>query len=178
MQEMGNYFVLGALSFATIGALWDILTRRLPNALTYGGIASGLLFRAGFAGWEGTKEALAGGLLGGGVFLLFFLVRGMGAGDVKLMTAVGCWAGLEQAFVIVLATAIAGGMLAVGYMTYYGRVGRTLRNVGTLARFHLAAGLQPHPEINLSSARAIRMPYAVAIAAGTLYAFGAIVWGR
>jgi prepilin peptidase CpaA len=176
MTEM--HFMLGGVAFAAVGAWWDVRTRRIPNSITYSGIVSGLLLRTAVGGWLGAKEALAGGLLAGGVFLLFFLVKAMGAGDVKLIAAVCSWSGLHQAWVILIATALAGGVVAVVYMVMYGRVGRTLRNIGILARFHLASGLQPHPEISLENARCIRMPYAVAIAAGSLYAFGSTLQGR
>jgi prepilin peptidase CpaA len=120
------------------------------------------------------REGLEGALLGGGIFFLFFLVRGMGAGDVKLMAAIGSLAGVQQSWVIILATAIAGGILAVGYMIFYKRFGRTLANVGALVRFHLTSGLQPHPEVSLQNPEAIRMPYALAIAAGTFYSLGKV----
>jgi prepilin peptidase CpaA len=72
---------------------------------------------------------------------------------------------------VLLATAIAGGVLAVGYMIRHRRVVQTFRNIGLLARFHGSSGLRPHPEINLNSSDCIRIPYAVAIAIGTFYAF-------
>lgn len=167
----------GAMAVAAIGAGWDVRTRRIPNWLSYGGILSGILLRTVVGGWLGAREALAGGLVAGGAFLLFFLVRGMGAGDVKLIAAVCCWSGLRQAWVILFATALAGGGLAVIYMAYYGRVGRTLRNIGILTWFHLTQGFHPHPEINLEDARSIRMPYGVAIASGSLYALSLILKG-
>lgn len=175
---MEKYLILGALALATGGGVWDALTGRIPNWLTYGGIVMAFLLRAWLGGWREMGGALLGGLLGGGVFLLFFLVRAMGAGDVKLMTALGCLAGVEQVVGILLASAIAGGFLAVGYMIYYRQAGRTLRNVGALARFHLASGVQPHPEINLSNAKALRIPYAVAIAVGTWCSLGVMLSGR
>ena len=174
---MERYFAWGAISFAAAGALCDIRTHRIPNQLTYCGIASGILFRTWFSGWHGMGQALLGGLAVGGAFLLFFLVQGLGAGDVKLMTAVGSWAGLQQSLAILLATALAGGVLAVAYMVYYRRVGQTMRNIGLLARFHRISGVRPHPQLNLSNTECIRIPYAVAIAAGTLYASGLTIWG-
>jgi prepilin peptidase CpaA len=169
---MEHYLACGTLLLAIAGAAWDLATRRIPNALTYSGMISGVLLRAWLAGGRGIEEALLGGLIGGGVFLVFFLVRGMGAGDVKLMTAICCWAGLHQAVAILVATALAGGVLAIAYMIWHGRVGTTLRNLGALARFHLAAGLQVHPQINLSNAQELHMPYGVAIAFGTLVTLG------
>ncbi len=174
---MERYFAWGAISFATAGAVCDIRTHRLPNALTYCGIASGILVRTLLDGWRGMGQALLGGLIGGGAFLVFFLLQGLGAGDVKLMTAIGSWAGWQQSFVVLLATAIAGGLLAVAYMIWNRRVAQTIRNMGALARSFRDSGIRPHPEINLNNSRCIRIPYAIAIAAGTLYAFGLMVWG-
>ena len=109
---------------------------------------------------------------------MFFLVHGMGAGDVKLMAAIGGLAGLGQVVVIVLASAIAGGVLALAFMVLRRRVGRTLVNVWELVRYHLVFGAQSHPDINLHNPEAIRLPYAVAIAAGTFYSLGAMLMRR
>lgn len=174
---MERYLAWGAISLATAAAVCDVRTHRLPNALTYGGIASGILCRTLIDGWAGMEQALLGGLLSGGVFFLFYLVQGLGAGDVKLMAAIGSWVGLEQSLVVLLATAVAGGVLAVVYMIFHRRFGRTMRNIGTLVRFHVSSGIRPHPEINLSSAESIRIPYAIAIAAGTVYALGFVIRG-
>jgi prepilin peptidase CpaA len=169
---MDTYLAIGALVCASLAVAWDLRLGRIPNRLTYGSMALGLLLRVILGGSRGVLDGLAAGLIGGGVFFLFFLVRGMGAGDVKLMTAISIWAGLERLAVIMMVTAIAGGILAVGYMLVRKRALSTLRNVGALLRFHVVAGLAPHPEINLENPQAIRVPYALAIAAGTFYAYG------
>jgi len=158
-----------------LAAAWDLLHGRIPNRITYTGMLAGVVLRGALGGRQGLLDSLAGGLVGGGVFLAFFLLRGMGAGDVKLMTAVGCLVGLRQTLVITLASAIAGGVLALAVMLFYRRGVRTLRNLGTLFRFHMRFGLRPHPEINLENPEAVRVPYALAIAAGTFYAFGMIL---
>ena len=163
---------MGALVSAGLAVAWDLRQGRIPNRLTYGSLVLGLVLRVILGGWRGAFDGLMAGLVGGGVFLLLFLVRGMGAGDVKLMTAIGMWAGLRHVVAIMLVTAIAGGILALGYMGARKRGLSTLRNLGALLRFHLVAGLAPHPEINLENPQAIRIPYALAIAAGTFYAYG------
>lgn len=163
---------MGALVSAGLAVAWDLRQGRIPNRLTYGSLVLGLVLRVILGGWRGALDGLMAGLVGGGVFFLLFLVRGMGAGDVKLMTAIGMWAGLRHVVAIMLVTAIAGGILALGYMVARKRGLSTLRNVGALLRFHLVAGLAPHPEINLENPQAIRIPYALAIAAGTFYAYG------
>lgn len=157
---------------AGLAAAWDLRSGRIPNRLTYTAIVVGLLLRAALAGWRESLDGLAAGLVGGGVFFLFFLVRGMGAGDVKLMTAVGVWSGLRQLPAILITTALAGGVLALGYMLAHRQGLRTLRNLGSLFRYHVSSGLTAHPEINLGNPQAIRIPYALAIAAGTFYVFG------
>jgi prepilin peptidase CpaA len=169
---MDNYLAIGALLCAGVAVFWDLRQGRIPNRLTYGSMALGLLFRAVLGGGHGVLDGLAAGLAGGGVFLLFFLVRGMGAGDVKLMTAIGIWSGLRHLVVIMMVTAIAGGILALGYMVARKRGMSTLRNLGSLLRFHVTVGLAPHPEINLENPQAVRIPYALAIAAGTFYTYG------
>ena len=163
--------MLGALICAMIGAVSDIRAGRIPNWLTYGGLVVGLTLRTILEGWRGLGQGAAGILAGGGIFFLFYLVRGMGAGDVKLMAAVGAWTGVRQAVVVMIATAVAGGILGVVYMVFYRRVGSTVQNIAELIRFHLTSGIRPHPEVNLGDPGSIRVPYGLAIAMGTLYVF-------
>jgi prepilin peptidase CpaA len=159
----------GALTVAGVGGITDVTSRRIPNKLTYLGILVAIIGRFTLQGWHGLGSALAGGLVGGGAFLVFFLIHAMGAGDVKLITAVGCFVGPGRAFEIVLASAIAGGIFAIFYALWQGRLRAVLVNVVDLVRFHAAAGAEVHPSLNLSNPQAARLPYGVAIAAGVLY---------
>jgi len=167
-----KYLLICALVTATIGAVTDIRDRRIPNRLTYGGLATALAVRCALSGWFGLRAGLAGLLLGGGIFYLLFLLGGMGGGDVKLMAAVGAWAGTAQAVAILIAAAIAGGILAVCYIGFRKQVLRTLLNSVKLIRYHLISGLQHHPSLNVRQPRSIRVPYGLAIAMGTLYCVG------
>ena len=163
--------MLGALVSAVIGAASDVRARRIPNWLTYGSLTAGLALSGILGSWHGLGQAVGGVLVGGGVFFLLFLVRGMGAGDVKLMAAVSAWAGLRESAELLLATALAGGVLAILYMVFNRRVASTVLNAGELLRFHLTAGIKPHPKLSLQSKTSLHMPYGLAIAAGTLYLF-------
>lgn len=162
-------FMTGALAVAGVGAATDVATRRIPNWLTYSGMLVAIAGRSLLQGWHGLVSALAGGLIGGGVFLVFFLLHAMGAGDVKLITAIGCLAGPASAIQIVLATAIAGGIFAVVLSLWQGRLRAVLVNVKDLVKFHAVAGAEMHPTLNLSNPQAVRLPYGVAIATGVLY---------
>lgn len=170
-EAMENYFIFGALISATIGGASDMRTRRIPNWLTYGSLGTALWFRTYLEGWHGLGQGLSGILAGGGVFLFFFLLGGMGAGDVKLMAAVGAWVGVWPSVLIMVYTAFAGFVLAIIYMVFYKRIGQTFSNVAELLRFHLRSGFHSHPEINLQDAEAVCLPYGLAIAIGTLFLF-------
>ena len=163
-------FLSGAVAWAAAGAGWDIASRRIPNLLSYSGILVGILLRTGVLGWHGLATALEGGALAGGIFFLLFLVRGMGAGDVKLMAAMGCFAGFPGVVRIMVACALTGGIMALGVALYRSNMLRTLRNVWELLRFQVSHVAQVHPTLNIDNPQAARLPYAIAIAAGSAYA--------
>jgi len=165
-----------ALVLSVVAAILDLQRHRIPNWLTYPGIVLGFVLRGVLFGWKGLLGALAGCLLAGGIIFVFYAVRAMGAGDVKLLAAIGALVGPREAGGVLLATAIFGGVLAVIYALYRGRLVGTLKNVGSVLRFHASAGLHAHPEINLDNAAALRMPYGLAIALGTLYMFTSVWW--
>ena len=175
-MDRASFLIFAALLLALTGAVTDLRQRRIPNWLTYPGIVLGLALRGVLFGWKGLLSALAGCLLAGGIMFLFYAVRAMGAGDVKIMAAIGALVGPHEAVGVLLATAISGGILAIVYALYRRRMISTLRNVGSVLRFHAWAGVQTHPEVNLDNPEALRMPYGLAIALGTLYAFVAVLW--
>jgi len=165
-----------ALALTMAAAAMDVRQHRIPNLLTYSGMLTGLVLRPAALGWRGLAGAFAGLLAGGGVMLLFYLVRATAAGDVKLMAAVGSLLGARAALLVLIATAICGGVMALSYAICRRRLGTTVRNVGSLLQFHGAHGFQVHPGLNLDNPQGLRMPYGLAIAAGTLYACVATGW--
>ena len=165
-----------ALALAVTAAVFDVRQHRIPNWLTYPAIAMGMLLRWLFFGWQGLGSALAGCVVAGGIVFVFYLVRAMGAGDVKLLAAIGSLVGVYDAIVVLIATAIAAGCWLSSMCFAVDRFGTTLRNVGSVLMFHVWSGLRAHPELNLDNPSALRMPYGLAIATGTLYAFLAIWW--
>ena len=175
---MDKYLLLCALTIATVGAVKDFRGQRIPNWLTYSGLIAALAVRFAQGGWTGLKGGLVGMLLAGGIFFLLFLIGGMGGGDVKLMAAVGAWVGLAQVGVLLIMSAIAGGLLAAGYALVHKRMFQSLRNVVELVRHHLTQGLAPHPILNVQQAGTLRLPYGLAIAIGTFYCVGNAFWWR
>jgi len=160
--------ILAAAVAVTAGII-DVSSRRIPNRLTYSSMIAGLMLQTLLSGWRGLLLGIGGAVLFGGVFLLFYLVRAMGAGDVKLAAALGCIVGPASSWQLMFTTAVAGGVLAVLVMVFTGRVLQTLRNTLAVAGFHVLHGLRTHPVVNLDNPAAVRMPYGLAFAAGTLY---------
>jgi prepilin peptidase CpaA len=164
-------FTGGSLLCAGIGSIHDVRTRRIPNRVTGTAVVAGLLLHGIVGGWSGLEESALAALIAGGIFLLFCLSGGMGAGDVKLMAAVGSIAGLSPLRLLIISTAVFGGVLALGFAIYHGRLRETLANVGVLLGHHGREGLEPHPEMNLANPGALRLPFALPVAAGCLFTF-------
>ncbi len=96
-----------------VAAATDLWKFRVPNALTFPLLFIGLIYRGIHDGLPGLGDAALGALLGFGCLVLFFLAGGMGAGDVKLMTAVGAWLGPWMTFHVFLYASIAAGVVAM-----------------------------------------------------------------
>jgi prepilin peptidase CpaA len=165
-----------ALAVVTTGAVasaWDIRTRRIPNAVTLGSAAVALAFHAfdarsldglpGAVGWSA-----AGWVVGLLLFLPLFLLGGMGAGDVKLLAAMGAWLGPGPVCWVAIYGSVAGGLLALPLVVAKRAFGRTWSNVWGLIGYWRLAGLRPHPGLTLETPGAIRLPYALPIALGAL----------
>lgn len=144
----------------------DILSNRIPNALTGIAACAGLLIETVQAGVPGMLTSLAGIAVGVGFMLPFYVLRGMGAGDVKLMGAIGSLLGPKT---VLLA---AGVTLIVGALIGLARVAAHIfprLNVFTIKP--VLPELEPAaaPE-TLARVRKEKFPYAVAIACGSLIA--------
>jgi len=169
VRHIAQLIPILAVAVAVTAGIIDAGSRRIPNRLTYFSMIAGLSLQTLVYGWRGLLLSLGGAILFGGVFLLFYLVRAMGAGDVKLAAALGCIIGPAGSWQVMFTTAVAGGVLAILVMVFTGRVLQTLRSTLSVAGFHVLHGLRTHPVVNLDNPAAVRMPYGLAFAAGTLY---------
>jgi prepilin peptidase CpaA len=167
-----NYTAIGAVVLVVVAAACDIRSRRIPNVLVF---SSGLLALAAQCVAHGIGDGLAawavGGLTGLAILLPFYLVRGMAAGDVKLMMAVGAWVGLSQVATIALATFVLGGIWALGITLARRRARQLLRNMAAIATDmvrHVWKGrAKSHDDVK-RVASVGSLPYGVAIALGTI----------
>ena len=161
-----------ALGFAATAI--DLRTRRIPNALTLGAAAAAVVCLGVVGGWRAMVWSAAGWTVGLLIFLPLFLLRGLGAGDVKLLAAFGAWLGPSGAWWVAVYGAIAGGVIAVPWLLMRGALTRTLGNIWALLVFWRLVGPRAHPGLTLDSPHAMRLPYALPLALGAL----ATLWWR
>lgn len=157
--------VLGIATFT------DLRSRRIPNWLVFPFLIAGVSVSVWVHGWHGLEQSLAGMALGALLFGLLCWMGGMGMGDVKLCAAIGAWIGPAQLGTALVLTGIAGGIMALCWAMAGGFLGELFKGTGDLIFGLKDRGLRPHPELVLSNPLTRKMPYAPAIAIGTLVSF-------
>ena len=98
----------------TVSVVTDLLWRRVPNWLTLPALLLGFAFQIFMHGSAGALTSLAGAATGFLLLIGFYSLGGMGAGDVKLLTAVGAWIGATGVCAVFLVTGLFGGVYAAG----------------------------------------------------------------
>lgn len=157
-----------ALAVGLFACVSDLRSRRIPNALTFGAAAAAIGAHTMASGWEGFRFAGLGWVVGLALFMPFFLLRGMGGGDVKLLAALGAWLGARDVFWLAIYGSIAGGAMAVTVALAHGYLRTAFRNVGTLVQFWWLAGPRPMPGVTLERGDGPRLAYALPIFVGTV----------
>lgn len=164
-------------------ALIDMTSYRIPNLLVLAGAGIGILYNTAFAAGLGLASAAAGMATGLALLLPFYLLRAMGAADVKLMAMTGAFLGPWDTLGAVLGTFLAGGALALMFALKAKAAGRMFRNLKTMAIgsfFRLVLGKPP--VLDAPTVSVGKLPYGVAIALGTsgfviLHGLGVFYWG-
>lgn len=134
MQSSG--YVLTTCAMMVPGILWaswiDYAQRRVPNWLNAAVAAIGFMAQGWFFGWSGLTTGLLGMLVGFATLIVPWLMHGMGAGDVKLMMAIGVWLGPWLTFVSFCVGAVVGGIIAVCMIVSTGRLWHAYGNLCTI----------------------------------------------
>jgi prepilin peptidase CpaA len=163
-----TFAAFAALTIALVAVAWDLKTRRIPNALTFGAALAAVVVHGYAGGLAGVGTSLGGWLLGAALFLPFFVLRGMGGGDVKLLAALGAWLGPAAIVWVALYTSIAGGVMALVVAALSGYLTRAFRNIWSLLVQWHVAGVKPVPDMTLATNRGPRLAYAVPVLAGMM----------
>jgi prepilin peptidase CpaA len=148
MHSFAWWPTLIVLSVATFT---DLRNRRIPNWLSLPFLLAGIVVSGFIGGWHGLAQSFEGLALGLLIYGFLFWIGGMGAGDVKLAAAIGAWIGPSQLFIALIVTAMAGGIMVLGWALFGGFLKDMFKGTGD----HLKR----------------KMPYAPAIAVGTLFSF-------
>lgn len=157
MTEIQIVTAVPLLVLLAVATLIDWRTHSIPNALSFGGALFGLVLQSSTSGVMGLVLGLSGWAICLVCFLPFYMSRGMAAGDVKLMAAVGAFLGPIGGLAACMCTLVVGaliGLVSLGYVNY-------LRPAGNESG---------HSEPTLRQSLQERIPYAGAIAAGSAIA--------
>jgi prepilin peptidase CpaA len=149
-----------------IATFTDVRNRRIPNWLVFPFFGSGVAVSGWLHGWHGVGMSFAGAGLGLLIYGLLFCMGGMGAGDVKLCAAIGAWIGPTQLMFSLVFTGLVGGAMALIWALSAGFLKELFLHTGDLA-----FGSKERGEVVLNNPLRRKMPYAPAIAVGTLISF-------
>jgi prepilin peptidase CpaA len=184
MKDIAVIFQWGVVIGASlIAVVLDLRARRIPNLLC------GPLFAVGLfqAAWRGGVDGLGSAFLAGVVlalpFVILFIFAEGGAGDAKLMAAIGAWVGLERVIIVLACVCIAGGVLALGTAIAKKRLRVVLANI-LLSVYSFIIAILGKRGIKAAADLArpelmdkLTIPYGVAIFAGVcLAAVVELVW--
>lgn len=162
-------------ALVVVAGVYDILYRRIPNWLVLPCWLAGFAVNALLASpWtEGLKTAGLGFGVAMLIYMPLYLLRGMGAGDVKLMAALGAFAGPVAWLFIFVFSGIVGGVVALIMMVVHRRFVKTLRNVCLILweMMHLRPPYS-RDELDVSSPKSLRLPYGAVVALGCLAFLG------
>jgi len=128
-------------------------------------------------GWHGAKMSLEGAGLALVLLLPLVLLRGFGAGDWKLMGAVGAFLGPILFLFVLFGSVFVSGLMAMIAMMRTNRVLTTLRNMVQLIRGFVSFGLREKPKITLDNPQLLKLPFGVAVAVSTMICFCVGRWG-
>ena len=155
-----------------IGCVTDLRSRKIPNELVLAILVTGWLFALAVSpdAMRALGLSLAGTAVGFGIWILFYVVGVIGAGDVKFFAAAGAWLGPGATWRAALVAAVAGGVLAIVVLIMERRLGAVLRRIALAASSRTLVAL---PEQTVAPGEKHRpLPYGVALAIGAL----AVAW--
>jgi prepilin peptidase CpaA len=155
-----------ALIIGVAACVTDLHSRRIPNWLTFGAAALALAIQYATGGQSAAAHAMGGWVTGLFLFMPLFLLGGMGAGDVKLLAALGAWLGPQDTFWLAIYSSMAGGVIAVALALRHKYLATAFKNLGLLGRFWWASGMKPMAPLTLEQGKGPRLAYAVPMLMG------------
>jgi prepilin peptidase CpaA len=169
---LGRYFIEISLAILllllAVAVVFDVKSHRIPNWLVFPGALVGLAYHTFSSYGIGAIASLEGLAVGLVAFLPLYIIRAMGAGDVKLMAMVGAYLGPASAFGAVLTVFIAGGVLAIAAAIRNKALPRLYENLRfIMADMSMKMMVGGAAQVDAVPVSAGKVPYALAISAGT-----------
>jgi|SRR5579863_5055779 len=161
--------------------VYDLRYRRIPNWLVLVGLVLGFGLNTFLFELQGLKQSALGMGLALAIYFPLYALRAMGAGDAKLMAALGSIVGWKNWIALFVVTAILGGVAAVIVLLFAGRVRKTFWNLGWIINEvrHFRAPYHSSEELDVRSAKGLRMPHGAVIALGSIvFLVAEAIWGR
>ena len=138
--------------------------------LTFGAAGTAVVFHALAPSGAGLLAAVAGCFIGAAIMFVPFALRGLGAGDVKLIAALGAWLGPVDAVWLALYAGVAGFVMALVVALYSGYLRKAFSNVWFLLQHWTVNGIRPLEDVSLEGSSGPRLAYALPIFAGLVMA--------
>jgi prepilin peptidase CpaA len=159
------------LAVLAVATITDLRSRRIPNWLVLPYLLAGIVVSAWVGGWHGLGQSLLGMVLGGLTYGFLAWMGGMGMGDVKLCAAIGAWIWWKQFLLAFVLIGVVGGFMALAWALFGGFMGELFSGTSDLIFGWAKRGMRPPSDLVLSNPKARKMPYAPAIAIGTIISF-------
>jgi prepilin peptidase CpaA len=156
-----NLLLFLTLVVALLAIFYDLKYRIIPNFITIPSIICGICIHTITSGITGLYSSLLALLIGAGFFIVFYLLGGMGAGDVKLIGGVSALMGLEMMGPVLIFTAFIGGFMGLCKITYF----------SALKKINCTGYANKNQKCNLNqqiNPMKTTIPYGVAIGLATL----------
>jgi prepilin peptidase CpaA len=160
--------IIAVLVIAVAAAVLDVRVRRIPNVLTFVSAVLGFLFALATGGWHALALSAAGWFVGAALFFPFFALGGMGAGDVKLLAALGAWFGPADVVWLAIFTAMAGGLVGALVALRHRYLRQAMGNVWLMLTHWRVFGFKAVPGLTLTDDQAPRIAYAVPVLVGAM----------
>jgi prepilin peptidase CpaA len=149
---------------ATTAGILDVRDRRIPNWLVIITVGVSFVYHIAMAGLGGLWSSVLGMLIGTTILFPLFLLRGMGAGDVKFFGALGAAVTYRYVLLVLFISVVVAAVLALFRIYFAGAALKTLGNTGRLIAWLGRGRLKPHPLLNLTNKSALSVPFGVAVA--------------
>ena len=169
MNRLPPFLEIVLILLCMVTAITDISDRKIPNWAVCIAALCGVWGNAYWYGIAGFINSILGFLCAFVIYILLYLLQGRGAGDLKLMAAIGAITGFPNWFYLWIITAVLGGVLVIGYLLLRGGLVRAVKNAFFII-FELIRFRSPslsRPELAISNAQAVTIPHALVVAIST-----------